>query len=102
MEKLLSFWICFEDKKVTLHPREFVSNIHPKEFSLFTTIRVLAPQITMTNTTVSASRQPSQAAKQTHNVQVYLLALVASMGAVMFGYDLAFVGTTISLKSFKQ
>lgn len=33
-------------------------------------------------------------------MRVYLLATVTSMGAFMFGYDLAFIGTSIDLKSF--
>lgn len=36
------------------------------------------------------------------NVRLYTLALVSSMGAIMFGYDLAFVGTTLALKSFQK
>lgn len=35
-------------------------------------------------------------------MRVYLLAIVTSMGAFMFGYDLAFIGTSIDLKSFKR
>lgn len=34
------------------------------------------------------------------NIRVYLIALVASMGAFIFGYDLAFIGTTITLEPF--
>ncbi|CEJ56450.1 hypothetical protein PMG11_02656 [Penicillium brasilianum] len=37
-----------------------------------------------------------------HAMRVYLLAIVTSMGAFMFGYDLAFIGTSIDLKSFKR
>jgi hypothetical protein len=35
-------------------------------------------------------------------MRVYLLAIVTSMGAFMFGYDLAFIGTSIDLHSFKK
>lgn len=35
-------------------------------------------------------------------MNVYLTALVASMGAFIFGYDLAFIGTTITLTPFKK
>lgn len=37
-----------------------------------------------------------------HAMRVYLLAIVTSMGAFMFGYDLAFIGTSIDLHSFKK
>jgi putative Mn2+ efflux pump MntP len=37
-----------------------------------------------------------------HALRVYLLAIVTSMGAFMFGYDLAFIGTSIDLTSFKR
>lgn len=40
--------------------------------------------------------------KDVYNKQVYLTALVASMGAFMFGYDLAFIGTTITLGPFEK
>lgn len=36
------------------------------------------------------------------NWRVYMIAMVASMGAFLFGYDLAFIGTTITQKSFKK
>ena len=36
------------------------------------------------------------------NWRVYAIATVASMGAFLFGYDLAFIGTTLSLDSFKK
>jgi MFS family permease len=42
------------------------------------------------------------APKEIYNKHIYLIALVASMGAFMFGYDLAFIGTTITLKPFKH
>lgn len=42
----------------------------------------------------------SPAPKEVFNVRVYLIALIASMGAFIFGYDLAFIGTTITLKPF--
>jgi MFS family permease len=40
------------------------------------------------------------APKEIFNKNVYLTAMVASMGAFIFGYDLAFIGTTITLKPF--
>jgi hypothetical protein len=39
---------------------------------------------------------------EVYNYRVYLLAIVASFGAIIFGYDLAFIGTTLSLDSFKR
>jgi hypothetical protein len=38
--------------------------------------------------------------KEVYNYRVYLLALVSSMGAFMFGYDIGFVGTAIVLPPF--
>jgi MFS family permease len=40
------------------------------------------------------------APKEIYNFRVYWTALVASMGAFIFGYDLAFIGTTITLEPF--
>ncbi|CAD0083812.1 unnamed protein product [Aureobasidium vineae] len=40
------------------------------------------------------------APQEVYNAYVYAVALVASMGAFIFGYDLAFIGTTITLKPF--
>ncbi|KAG9656104.1 general substrate transporter, partial [Aureobasidium melanogenum] len=40
------------------------------------------------------------APREVYNTYVYAVALVASMGAFIFGYDLAFIGTTITLKPF--
>ena len=40
--------------------------------------------------------------KEVYNYRVYVLAIVASIGAFTFGYDLAFIGTTLSLDSFKR
>jgi hypothetical protein len=40
--------------------------------------------------------------KDIFNFRVYALALVASMGAVLFGYDLAFIGTAMTLKPFEK
>ena len=37
-----------------------------------------------------------------HNVRVYTLAIVTSMGAFLFGYDLAFIGTSIELGPFQR
>ena len=34
--------------------------------------------------------------------RVYILAILASMGAIRFGYDLAFIGTPIGLAPFIQ
>ncbi len=42
----------------------------------------------------------SPAPKEVFNVRLYIVALVASMGAFIFGYDLAFIGTTITLDPF--
>lgn len=42
----------------------------------------------------------SPAPKEIYNINVYVTAIVASMGAFTFGYDLAFIGTTITLKPF--
>jgi MFS family permease len=47
-----------------------------------------------------AMRTP--APKEIYNINVYLTAMVASMGAFIFGYDLAFIGTTITLKPFTK
>lgn len=38
--------------------------------------------------------------KEVYNYRVYLLALVSSMGAFMFGYDIGFIGTAIVLPPF--
>ncbi|KAE8366654.1 general substrate transporter [Aspergillus caelatus] len=35
-------------------------------------------------------------------LRVYFLAIVTSMGAFLFGYDMAFIGTSIELHSFKK
>lgn len=40
--------------------------------------------------------------KEVYNWRVYILAIVASIGAFTFGYDLAFIGTTLSLESFHK
>lgn len=40
--------------------------------------------------------------KEIFNYRVYVLAIVSSMGAIMFGYDLAFIGTSIGLEPFLQ
>lgn len=37
-----------------------------------------------------------------YNYRVYVLAVVASFGAFIFGYDLAFIGTTLALDSFQR
>ena len=37
-----------------------------------------------------------------YNYRVYLLALISSMGAIMFGYDLGFIGTAMELESFEE
>ncbi|KAE8158484.1 putative quinate permease [Aspergillus tamarii] len=40
--------------------------------------------------------------KEVYNWKIYLLAVVASCTSCMIGYDSAFIGTTISLQSFKD
>jgi len=40
--------------------------------------------------------------REVYNYRVYLLAIVSSFGAIIFGYDLAFIGTTLALDSFKK
>lgn len=40
--------------------------------------------------------------KEVYNYRVYGLAVVCAMGAVTFGYDGAFIGTTIARASFKE
>lgn len=40
--------------------------------------------------------------KSVYNWRIYLLAAVASCTSCMIGYDSAFIGTTLSLKSFKD
>jgi MFS family permease len=42
------------------------------------------------------------APKEIYNFKVYSAAVLASMGALIFGYDLAFIGTTITLKPFMK
>ncbi|EME88733.1 uncharacterized protein MYCFIDRAFT_185295 [Pseudocercospora fijiensis CIRAD86] len=37
-----------------------------------------------------------------YNVRTYSIAVIASTGAFLFGYDLAFIGTTITLESFRR
>lgn len=44
----------------------------------------------------------ASAPKEIYNARIYAIALVASMGAFIFGYDLAFIGTTITLKAFER
>lgn len=52
---------------------------------------------TMANLTNDATQYA-----QSHAKRVYILAIVTSMGALMFGYDLAFIGTSIGLDPFKK
>lgn len=40
--------------------------------------------------------------KAVYNYRVYILAAIASFGAIIFGYDLAFIGTTLALESFQK
>jgi hypothetical protein len=40
--------------------------------------------------------------KEVYNYRVYILTAIASFGAVIFGYDLAFIGTTLALDSFQK
>ncbi|KAI7327202.1 general substrate transporter [Hortaea werneckii] len=49
------------------------------------------------NTAMRAPTPP-----EIYNWRVYLTAVVASMGALLFGYDLAFIGTTITRDAFKK
>ncbi|KAF2998729.1 hypothetical protein E8E14_000860 [Neopestalotiopsis sp. 37M] len=42
------------------------------------------------------------APKEIYNYQIFLLATISSMGAVMFGYDLGFIGTALELESFQN
>ncbi|KAL5116110.1 hypothetical protein ACEQ8H_006006 [Pleosporales sp. CAS-2024a] len=44
----------------------------------------------------------TEAPKEIFNKHVYFTAMIASMGAFIFGYDLAFIGTTITLKPFMK
>ncbi|KAI9926071.1 hypothetical protein MW887_004532 [Aspergillus wentii] len=44
----------------------------------------------------------SQTEQKAATLPVYILAIVTSMGAFMFGYDLAFIGTSIELTAFEQ
>lgn len=56
------------------------------------------PRMRATNMPQMASTIPTP--KEVFNYRVYVLALISSMGAILFGYDLAFIGTTITLKPF--
>lgn len=51
----------------------------------------------MTNPAQVASMDAPQ-----HNARVYILSIVTSMGAFLFGYDLAFIGTAIDLAPFQR
>lgn len=42
------------------------------------------------------------APKEVYGYKVYLIVLISSMGAFLFGYDLGFIGTAISLPSFQK
>lgn len=42
------------------------------------------------------------APKEVYNYRVYLIALVASMGAFIFGYDLAFIGKKSAVSPSKE
>ncbi|KAG5782214.1 hypothetical protein H9Q73_004142 [Fusarium xylarioides] len=46
--------------------------------------------------------QTSDAPREVHNWRIYALAICASMGSAMFGYDSAFIGGTIALPSFQS
>ena len=50
------------------------------------------------------ANSPSDMARiaKPHAMRVYILAIVTSMGALLFGYDLAFIGTSIELKPFEK
>lgn len=49
-----------------------------------------------------AEAPSTPAPKEIYNHRIYMLAIIASMGAIMFGYDLAFIGTAITLAPFKR
>ncbi|KAJ5110147.1 hypothetical protein N7532_002792 [Penicillium argentinense] len=51
---------------------------------------------------MASSNNVSSQATPVHNDRVYLLAIVTSMGAFLFGYDLAFIGTSLELSSFQR
>ena len=53
----------------------------------------MKPAFKSTDLTVAAP-------KEIYNWRVYILATVSSMGAFLFGYDLAFIGTSITLAPF--
>ncbi|KAL7765089.1 hypothetical protein ACKLNR_003005 [Fusarium oxysporum f. sp. zingiberi] len=46
--------------------------------------------------------QTSAAPREVHNWRIYALAICASMGSAMFGYDSAFIGGTMALPSFQS
>jgi putative Mn2+ efflux pump MntP len=56
-------------------------------------IFMMKPAFKSTDLTVAAP-------KEIYNWRVYILAIVSSMGAFLFGYDLAFIGTSITLTPF--
>ncbi|KAJ5115380.1 hypothetical protein NUU61_001139 [Penicillium alfredii] len=51
---------------------------------------------------MSTPAQETSSGVRVHNSRVYLLAIVTSMGAFLFGYDLAFIGTSIELAPFQR
>lgn len=46
--------------------------------------------------------QTSDAPREVHNWRIFALAVCASMGSAMFGYDSAFIGGTMALPSFQS
>ncbi|KAM5517500.1 MFS quinate transporter [Fusarium oxysporum f. sp. phaseoli] len=46
--------------------------------------------------------QTGDAPREVHNWRIYALAICASMGSAMFGYDSAFIGGTMALPSFQS
>ncbi|KAJ9427781.1 hypothetical protein FOXG_04622 [Fusarium oxysporum f. sp. lycopersici 4287] len=46
--------------------------------------------------------ETSDAPREVHNWRIYALAVCASMGSAMFGYDSAFIGGTMALPSFQS
>ncbi|KAK2685262.1 hypothetical protein QWA68_015642 [Fusarium oxysporum] len=46
--------------------------------------------------------QTSDAPREIHNWRIYALAVCASMGSAMFGYDSTFIGGTMALPSFQS
>lgn len=56
----------------------------------------------LTTISLAHPHDPIPTPPEIYNVRTYAVAMIASMGAFLFGYDLAFVGTTITLDSFRR